>query len=128
MIRRPPRSTRTDTLFPYTTLFRSGRAGELGFLDDIVERNALVGDAVAGEDARTMEPPFVAAEHQVRIRNQADAGRRGAVAVVAGDRKRQRRNDAAVATFRREAVVVVQTVRIVPIGRASGRERVLQYG
>src|SRR3546814_9634611 len=26
MIRRPPRSTRTDTLFPYTTLFRSMRA------------------------------------------------------------------------------------------------------
>src|SRR3546814_7480885 len=26
MIRRPPRSTRTDTLFPYTTLFRSRRA------------------------------------------------------------------------------------------------------
>src|SRR3546814_12585311 len=34
MIRRPPRSTRTDTLFPYTTLFRSVgqddcRAGEM---------------------------------------------------------------------------------------------------
>src|SRR3546814_3685886 len=28
MIRRPPRSTRTDTLFPYTTLFRSARIGE----------------------------------------------------------------------------------------------------
>src|SRR3546814_14444496 len=27
MIRRPPRSTRTDTLFPYTTLFRSPLAG-----------------------------------------------------------------------------------------------------
>src|SRR3546814_18878263 len=27
MIRRPPRSTRTDTLFPYTTLFRSDPAG-----------------------------------------------------------------------------------------------------
>src|SRR3546814_10857884 len=27
MIRRPPRSTRTDTLFPYTTLFRSGHPG-----------------------------------------------------------------------------------------------------
>src|SRR3546814_8101370 len=26
MIRRPPRSTRTDTLFPYTTLFRSSKA------------------------------------------------------------------------------------------------------
>src|SRR3546814_5263153 len=29
MIRRPPRSTRTDTLFPYTTLFRSGLDGRL---------------------------------------------------------------------------------------------------
>src|SRR3546814_9047656 len=29
MIRRTPRSTRTDTLFPYTTLFRSGRGGLL---------------------------------------------------------------------------------------------------
>src|SRR3546814_21034469 len=29
MIRRPPRSTRTDTLFPYTTLFRSRGTGEL---------------------------------------------------------------------------------------------------
>src|SRR3546814_1570315 len=30
MLRRPPRSTRTDTLFPYTTLFRSPRGGEAG--------------------------------------------------------------------------------------------------
>src|SRR3546814_4419414 len=29
MIRRPPRSTRTDTLLPYTTLFRSGRLAEV---------------------------------------------------------------------------------------------------
>src|SRR3546814_4796449 len=29
MIRRPPRSTRTDTLFPYTTLFRSGAWNEV---------------------------------------------------------------------------------------------------
>src|SRR3546814_4117118 len=29
MIRRPPRSTRTDTLFPYTTLFRSLRLAQL---------------------------------------------------------------------------------------------------
>src|SRR3546814_1931776 len=28
MIRRPPRSTRTDTLFPYTTLFRSDEEAE----------------------------------------------------------------------------------------------------
>src|SRR3546814_10363354 len=34
MIRRPPRSTRTDTLFPYTTLFRSAARGVLGLADD----------------------------------------------------------------------------------------------
>src|SRR3546814_4050838 len=36
MIRRPPRSTRTDTLFPYTTLFRSGgvRAVRAGHADE----------------------------------------------------------------------------------------------
>src|SRR3546814_3922431 len=31
MIRRPPRSTRTDTLFPYTTLFRSASCGTCRF-------------------------------------------------------------------------------------------------
>src|SRR3546814_20613878 len=34
MIRRPPRSTRTDTLFPYTTLFRSGDAGKTHIAPD----------------------------------------------------------------------------------------------
>src|SRR3546814_15846599 len=34
MIRRPPRSTRTDTLFPYTTLFRSrALGGQIGAVD-----------------------------------------------------------------------------------------------
>src|SRR3546814_5597515 len=32
MIRRPPRSTRTDTLFPYTTLFRSEQVGIVGYV------------------------------------------------------------------------------------------------
>src|SRR3546814_8969954 len=48
MIRRPPRSTRTDTLFPYTTLFRSGytaafRAADLGLDTVLVERHAQLG-------------------------------------------------------------------------------------
>src|SRR3546814_6366205 len=34
MIRRPPRSTRTDTLFPYTTLFRSVRISRIRNLED----------------------------------------------------------------------------------------------
>src|SRR3546814_13617884 len=41
MIRRPPRSTRTDTLFPYTTLFRSDKMGQRGLArPKIVERDA----------------------------------------------------------------------------------------
>src|SRR3546814_20363699 len=43
MIRRPPRSTRTDTLFPYTTLFRSprGHADQPGRQADASEAPAL---------------------------------------------------------------------------------------
>src|SRR3546814_3197028 len=39
MIRRPPRSTRTDTLFPYTTLFRSDRSHEGGDLPALIGRS-----------------------------------------------------------------------------------------
>src|SRR3546814_19308211 len=35
MIRRTPRSTRTDTLFPYTTLFRSGSFGRGSLVDGV---------------------------------------------------------------------------------------------
>src|SRR3546814_13306481 len=40
MIRRPPRSTRTDTLFPYTTLFRSERLHGRRAVD-IAERDMI---------------------------------------------------------------------------------------
>src|SRR3546814_329224 len=48
MIRLPPRSTRTDTLFPYTTLFRSGVDLELVALGGVVTAIAGIGDD-AGE-------------------------------------------------------------------------------
>src|SRR3546814_5966225 len=38
MIRRPPRSTRTDTLFPYTTLFRSIKSDEATALQEFIAR------------------------------------------------------------------------------------------
>src|SRR3546814_19724163 len=53
MIPRPPRSTRTDTLFPYTTLFRSWREAHRGVdgspVDDGAERRAAA--EVAGHGA-----------------------------------------------------------------------------
>src|SRR3546814_6929534 len=49
MIRRPPRSTRTDTLFPYTTLFRSEdrvEAGPFGLLDELSDTLRRLGSPV----------------------------------------------------------------------------------
>src|SRR3546814_10605169 len=50
MIRRPPRSTRTDTLFPYTTLFRSPRPGMAAQLCNGFEHtdHAAAGSGLAG--------------------------------------------------------------------------------
>src|SRR3546814_2823844 len=46
MIRRPPRSTRTDTLFPYTTLFRSGNKkvgqGRMEIVDSFAPSKILI--------------------------------------------------------------------------------------
>src|SRR3546814_3190731 len=54
MIRRPPRSTRTDTLFPYTTLFRSLR----GHLTLVVDSTDKLGRAISqntGEKTSALE-------------------------------------------------------------------------
>src|SRR3546814_942906 len=55
MIRPPPRSTRTDTLFPYTTLFRSGR-GRLRFFS-LAQRARWIttSRSEAGFTSRTIE-------------------------------------------------------------------------
>src|SRR3546814_9460068 len=65
MIRRPPRSTRTDTLFPYTTLFRShldgiregiwGRPLGRHRVDDVVE--IAHAEAVLGGDRDRLAQP-----------------------------------------------------------------------
>src|SRR3546814_12204554 len=64
MIRRPPRSTRTDTLFPYTTLFRSRRAGA----SDDVGRHRL-------PDSRPAPPASAPGRSRGADRHRAD-GRR----------------------------------------------------
>src|SRR3546814_1498006 len=67
MIRRPPRSTRTDTLFPYTTRFRSGDA-DLYLRDDDRQRDGAVD--------RAFQRKAKAPEHHRRDRAEREAGDR----------------------------------------------------
>src|SRR3546814_8897310 len=53
MIRRPPRSTRTDTLFPYTTLFRSLPPAKFVFNDE--ERRGYAVDSLVRSEEHTSE-------------------------------------------------------------------------
>src|SRR3546814_18797874 len=115
MIRRPPRSTRTDTLFPYTTLFRSGRGA---------------GDAVLGEDAvevgragETLGEVGADLLGQLAPRDLAPAESVMVVAVPCRP----------VHELIGELVMVLQPVHAldrlhpeIEIGRASCREKVLQ--
>src|SRR3546814_6221057 len=64
MTRRPPRSTRTDTLFPYTTLFRSALVGSdpFGFRD-----LRHVPKHPAAERLANVRPRFLEAESLVYV-------------------------------------------------------------
>src|SRR3546814_4917049 len=70
MIRRPPRSTRTDTLFPYTTLFRSTWRGNPVFIDHRTQQQIQQAEAVDVEalpdpqpdSARVQKPEWLRSE------------------------------------------------------------------
>src|SRR3546814_16977596 len=100
MIRRPPRSTRTDTLFPYTTLFRS-----LQELHHLLDATGLDQRALGGEHL------LVDAEE---VEVGADEIHHG----IDGE-----------AAHRRQPLGLRRVVPLVAveIGRASCRERVCQY-
>src|SRR3546814_19398697 len=116
MIRRPPRSTRTDTLFPYTTLFRSDRDRlatcrlrvleleeptqghqPLGLLVDA--SGVLLEDVIATGTRRVLEPADRLRVEQVRLAPSVDVG----------------------------TPPLVFPTDVQQIGRASCRERVCQY-
>src|SRR3546814_20341563 len=75
MIRRPPRSTRTDTLFPYTTLFRSDEIEEPGGVgvqevdevaDPAAQRNLVLFQKIHGQSS-----PIVSCRRPAKQNGQA---------------------------------------------------------
>src|SRR3546814_13984957 len=118
MIRRPPRSTRTDTLFPYTTLFRS-----------IAERclRALQRRMIGGNrpDLRPSEPVNMIGQNLAANLELATAcGKRIILRILA----KVLQIDVAmiVARLARDMVDAL-FLEFPQIGRASCRERVCQY-
>src|SRR3546814_17039820 len=99
MRRRPPRSTRSDTLFPYTTLFRAAKRDGRGDVSQVVRGGAAHGELLARALAA--------------VRGHGDFA--GAVEVIGGD----------AAGAREE--LIERAVGDDKIGRASCRERVCQY-
>src|SRR3546814_12600131 len=117
MIRRPPRSTRTDTLFPYTTLFRSSP------LDPAV---VTVGSFHAGAKHNIISDE---AKLQITVRSYSDASRKLLLDGIA----RIARGEAIAAGMPEGKMPQVEielpyTPPTFKTGRASCRERVGQYG
>src|SRR3546814_14610897 len=109
MIRRPPKSTRTDTLFPYTTLFRSPRqilwhrAQPIG--GDVKQMGLIGGGGLA--------------RIETDLRRNLCFAQRG----VEIDRSRKGRSH----LLKDRSTRPIGTERGRQIGRASCRERVCQY-
>src|SRR3546814_11158704 len=96
MIRRPPRSTRTDTLFPYTTLFRSicVRGIEITSIVQASEHAQWIALArlFLVSEARVLFPEIIAHEIDRRIRTGFETkGASQRIEVPSVDRSEERR-------------------------------------
>src|SRR3546814_16291134 len=133
MIRRPPRSTRTDTLFPYTTLFRA----ELPVIvakDELVDRLRAV---VEARDQRLADRILERPGGTVRHRNADAAGLAILLDVVGAeeeiifavllDRRRRPHRIGRPGDVRDVEHMLVFGPVDQKIGSAAGRERVGQY-
>src|SRR3546814_21174425 len=122
MIRRPPRSTRTDTLFPYTTLFRSH-----GTLADGDQAKALNDILRVGTSAGGARAKAVIAWHP-----QTGEVRSGQVADGEGFESWLLKFDGVAGNKDKElddpkGYGAIEYAYHLKIGRAAGREGVCQY-
>src|SRR3546814_20256990 len=116
MIRRPPRSTRTDTLFPYTTLFRSKAVGA------DIDRLAIAHRTEAGMEIDAGQP--LGAGRHMLLQDAADGVVRPG-RLLAAEEQSVRMGVLAAGHRRLESE---GAVLLLEIGRAPCRERVCTYG
>src|SRR3546814_15239513 len=123
MNRRPPRSTRTDTLFPYTTLFRSLGQELPDRLVDL-DRGGEEGESERAGDRIVPKQRNRDRGGLARILGEAVEAARGMA------RRAHRFDDPALAPQLQHlvGVAIAEPREAVEIGRASCRERVCQYG
>src|SRR3546814_12807585 len=138
MLRRPPRSTRTDTLVPYTPLFRSpvGRH-ELGVALEVEhllgDEDELAGEAhfVAGADADDVDEDLAVGDLRQRSPEAglADLGDvAGGLLEVGGTEDRAHLIDGCGAGLDRKSVVLGQRVYVrVDLGRRCIHTTTLTY-
>src|SRR3546814_11919859 len=130
MIRRPPRSTRTDTLFPYTTLFRSDRTEARRRIG--VPEDALV-LLFAANRARVSPFKDYGTVRAAAIEVERTLPQRRVLLLALGDSgpdEKVGNTELRFVPYQSEEAVVASfyhAADIYQIGRASGRERVCQY-
>src|SRR3546814_14998467 len=97
MVRHPPRSTRTDSLFPYTTLFRAARPAILQRQLELDRRGVVAGTAVFRDQSADAQPRERIREllhrrrRQLLPRRPGEPPARGIVIFVLGFRSEERR-------------------------------------
>src|SRR3546814_11427768 len=135
MIRRPPRSTRTDTLFPYTTLFRSANglvvlpyfSGERTPIHDPTAKGCLFGLDLTHDRADVYRAVLEGIAYGVNhiVETYAEAGERPAAVVAVGGGTRNAVWSQAVpdVTGLTQPVGSRSMAAASGIGQASGRER-----
>src|SRR3546814_3645967 len=124
MIRRPPRSTRTDTLFPYTTLFRSqAQAGELPARRRWKEV-AVAGANVAGGRRAAAAAQHVLPAHELAVVLAQRAGQRAEAWIRGVGRRRPLPHVAEQLLQARAVVFGSLRVQRAGIGEKIGRAHV----
>src|SRR3546814_13913025 len=134
MNRRTPRSTRTDTPFPSTTLFRSADPGPVAqtfFVDEDVARRAKLDSIVTVVDARHLPARLKdsrEAEEQIAFADVIVLNKTDLVSPAElADVEARIRAVNKFAPIHQAARCDVALDKVLEIGRASGRERVCQY-